>query len=114
MWTYAPPFLTAQVELDPAAVDKVFSKAGSVEALEAALEALAACPWNTAAIEEALRALPEQLGIGFGKVAQPIRVAVTGSSVSPPLFESLELLGRARSLTRIEAAVPIARQARGE
>ena len=114
VWTYAPPFLTPHVELDEAAVGKVFSKAGSVEALEASLEVLDACPWNTAAIEEALRGLPERLGIGFGKVAQPIRVAVTGSSVSPPLFESLELLGRARSLARIEAAIPVAREARGE
>ena len=113
VWTYAPPFLTPRVELDPAAVEKVFAKAGSVEALEGALQVLDACPWNTAAIEAALRGLPEQLGIGFGKVAQPIRVAVTGSSVSPPLFESLELLGRARSLDRIETAIPVAREARG-
>ncbi|MEX2551105.1 MAG: glutamate--tRNA ligase family protein [Nitriliruptoraceae bacterium] len=114
VWTYAPPFLSAQVELDQASVDKVFVKAGAVEALEAAHETLHHCPWNVAAIEEALRALPEELGIGFGKVAQPIRVAVTGSSVSPPLFESLELLGRARSLERIEAAIPVARAARGD
>ena len=114
VWAYAPAFLAPEVELDQASVDKVFTKAGSVEALEAAHAALQACPWNTAAIEEALRALSDELGIGFGKVAQPIRVAVTGSSVSPPLFESLELLGRARSLERIDAAIPVARAARGD
>jgi len=114
VWSYAPPFLTEQLELDQDSVDKVFTKAGSVEALEAAATALADCPWTTEAIEGALRALPEELGIGFGKVAQPIRVAVTGSSVSPPLFESLELLGRDRSLERIEAAVPVARAVRGD
>lgn len=114
VWTYAPAFLAPEVELDEAAVAKVFGKAGSVEALEAAHEVLGTTAWNTEAIEAALRALPEQLGIGFGKVAQPIRVAVTGSSVSPPLFESLALLGRTRSLERIEAAIPVARQARGE
>jgi glutamyl-tRNA synthetase len=57
---------------------------------------LADVDWTVEAIEQALRALPEELGIGFGKVAQPIRVAVTGSSVSPPLFESIELLDRER------------------
>ena len=111
VWEYAPPFLVAEVEIDPAAVTKVLAKAGAVQALEAAGEVLATTPWNTAAIEAALRALPERLGIGFGKVAQPVRVAVTGSAVSPPLFESLELLGRARSLARIEAALPVAREA---
>gem|GEM_PF-322720 len=114
VWLYAPPFLAPEVELDPVSVDKVFTKAGSVEALEAAEEVLSSCPWNTDAIEEALRALPERLGIGFGKVAQPIRVAVTGSAVSPPLFESLELLGRTRSLERIAAAIPVAKAARGD
>lgn len=114
VWAYAPPFLNDEVELDQASVDKVFTKAGSVESLEAARTALADCPWTVEAIEQALRALPEELGIGFGKVAQPIRVAVTGSSVSPPLFESLELLGRARSLERIEAAIPVARAVRDD
>ncbi len=114
VWTYAPAFLAPVLEFDEAAVAKVFGKAGSVEALQAAHEVLSTTAWNTEAIEAALRALPEQLGIGFGKVAQPIRVAVTGSSVSPPLFESLALLGRTRSLERIEAAVPVAREARGD
>ncbi|MFU8841783.1 MAG: glutamate--tRNA ligase [Nitriliruptoraceae bacterium] len=114
VWSYAPAFLAPEVELDEAAVAKVLTKAGAVEALEAALEVLTSAAWNTEAIEAALRALPERLGIGFGKVAQPIRVAVTGSSVSPPLFESLALLGRTRSLERIEAAIPVAKQARGE
>jgi glutamyl-tRNA synthetase len=74
---------------------------------------LADVAWTVDAIEAALRALPEELGIGFGKVAQPVRVAVTGSSVSPPLFESLELLGRERTLARLDAALPVARDARG-
>ncbi len=111
---YAPAFLTDEVELDPASVDKVFTKAGSHEAIEAAAAALAEVDWNLEAIEAALRALPDELGVGFGKVAQPVRVAATGSSVSPPLFESLELLGRERSIARLQAAAPIARAARGD
>ena len=109
---YAGPFLNESIELDPDSVAKVFAKAGSYEAIEAAHRVLTDVAWTTEAIEAALRALPEELGIGFGKVAQPIRVAVTGSSVSPPLFESLELLGREVSLARLAAAAPEARRVR--
>jgi glutamyl-tRNA synthetase len=108
---YAPAFLRDEVELEPESVEKVLTKAGAPEALEAALELLAEVDWELPAIEAALRSLPERLGIGFGKVAQPIRVAVTGSSVSPPLFESVELLGREVTLARLAAALPVARQA---
>ncbi|HSK25242.1 MAG TPA: glutamate--tRNA ligase family protein [Egicoccus sp.] len=111
---YAPAFLQETVEFDPDSVAKVFAKAGSVEAIEAARRVLPDVDWTVEAIEAAFRALPEELGIGFGKVAQPIRVAVTGSSVSPPLFESVELLGRERTLARLDAALPVARDARGE
>lgn len=111
---YAPAFLREEIELDPESIAKVFTKAGSHEAIEAAGRALAEIPWTLEAIEGALRALPEELGIGFGKVAQPIRVAVTGSSVSPPLFESIELLGRGATLARLSAALPVARDARGD
>jgi glutamyl-tRNA synthetase len=111
---YAPAFLRDEVVFDPDSIAKVFTKAGSYEAIEAAGRVLAEVDWELEAIEAALRGLPEELGIGFGKVAQPVRVAVTGSSVSPPLFESLELLGREVSLARLDAAVPVAREARGE
>ncbi len=111
---YAPAFLLDELAYDQQSVDAVLAKAGSVEAIEAAAQALAEVPWTLETIEGCLRALPEQLGIGFGKVAQPIRVAVTGSSVSPPLFESLELLGRERVLARLRTALPLAREARGE
>ncbi len=73
--------------------------------LSAALVVLeAAEPWTTAAIEEALKAaLVDDLGLKPRKAFGPVRVAATGSSVSPPLFESLELLGRDRSLNRLRA-----------
>ncbi len=109
---YAPAFFADEVELDPDSVAKVFRKAGAPEAIAAAREVLADLePWTTETIEQALRALPEQLDIGFGKVAQPVRVAVTGSSVSPPLFESVELLPRDTVLARLDAALPVAREA---
>ena len=61
--------------------------------------------WTTAAIDEALRAaLVDGLGIKPRNAFGPVRVAITGRRVSPPLFESLELLGRERSLARLDAA----------
>src|SRR2546425_117060 len=57
------------------------------------------------AMEHAFRALAEQRGLGLGKLAQPVRVAVTGTTVSPPLFQTIALLGKARTLWRIDAAL---------
>jgi glutamyl-tRNA synthetase len=74
--------------------------------LEAAREALAAADgFGAAALEEALAPLPERLGVGAGKLYQPIRVAITGTTVSPGIFESLASLGREESLARIDAAI---------
>ena len=90
-------FLFREVEPDPALLD------GHV--LEGAERALAGVePFTTEAIEEALRALSEQLGLKPREAFQPIRVAVTGSKISPGLFESIELLGRDVTLERIRRA----------
>jgi glutamyl/glutaminyl-tRNA synthetase len=68
-------------------------------------ETLAAVePFEAARIEEALRALAASLELKPGQAFQPIRVAVTGSKVSPGLFESIELLGREETLARLAAA----------
>jgi glutamyl-tRNA synthetase len=76
------------------------------ELLEAARQALAAVePWEAGAIEEALKGLCEQLGEKPRRVFAPVRLAVTGSKVSPGLYESLELLGRDVALDRIQAAL---------
>jgi glutamyl-tRNA synthetase len=61
-------------------------------------------PFTAEAIEPALRQLAELLGLKPRDAFQPIRIAVTGSRVSPGLFESLELLGKERSLERLSAA----------
>ncbi|MEZ0049235.1 glutamyl-tRNA synthetase [Mycobacterium sp. MAA66] len=78
----------------------------AVEVLDAALSALEGVgEWNTANIEAALKAsLLETLGLKPRKAFGPIRVAVTGATISPPLFESMELLGAGRSLARLRAA----------
>ncbi len=72
------------------------------QVLPAALEALQGVePFEAEAIEAALRGLAERLGLKPREAFQPIRLALTGSSVSPGLFESLELLGREESISRI-------------
>ena len=74
-----------------------------LDASIAALEGVG--EWSTAAIEEALKAaLIDGLGLKPRKAFAPVRVAATGRTVSPPLYESLELLGRERSLSRLRAA----------
>jgi glutamyl-tRNA synthetase len=76
--------------------------------LRAALESLEALSsWEAPAIEQALKdALVEGLGLKPRKAFAPIRVAITGRTVSPPLYESMELLGRAVSLDRVRRALP--------
>ena len=74
--------------------------------LESAREALADCDgFDAEAVEAALSPLPDRLGVGAGKLYQPIRVAITGSTVSPGIFESVAALGREETLERIDAAI---------
>jgi glutamyl-tRNA synthetase len=90
---------------DPKAWSKVM-KEGSDDLLEATAAALrAAEPFEPDPIEAALAPLLDRFEIKAGKLYQPIRVAITGSTVSPGIFESLAVLGRARSLERLEAAL---------
>ena len=78
---------------------------GAGPVLEQAGETLAELsPFEAESIEQALRALAERLGLKPRDAFQPIRIAVTGSKVSPGLFESIELLGRDETLRRLEAA----------
>ena len=65
-------------------------------------------PFTAAGIEEVLRGLAEELELKPRQAFGPIRAAVTGSRVSPGLFESLELLGREESLARLDAAIAVA------
>jgi glutamyl-tRNA synthetase len=74
--------------------------------LEPARRALSELPgWSAAQIDEALKAIAAKLEVGLGKVAQPIRVAVTGGTVSPGIGETLEIIGRDESLRRLDAAL---------
>jgi glutamyl-tRNA synthetase len=79
---------------------------GAPEALEAVREALAGCEgFDAEAVEAALGPLPERLGQKPGRVYQPVRVALTGTTVSPGIFESVAALGREESLRRIDTAI---------
>jgi glutamyl-tRNA synthetase len=62
-------------------------------------------PWSAASIHAALEAVCARLGVGLGKVAQPLRVAVSGGAVSPPIDATVALLGRDKTLARIERAL---------
>lgn len=66
--------------------------------------------WRHEDLEASMRALAEELGVKAGDLFMPIRVAVTGRAVSPPLFETMEVLGRERTLTRLSAALEQLRQ----
>ncbi|MCZ4274316.1 glutamate--tRNA ligase [Rhodococcoides yunnanense] len=95
----------ADFEIDPAAASKnLGADAGPV--LDATIEALTElAQWRTADLEEALKAaLVERMELKPRKAFAPVRVAVTGSHVSPPLYESMELLGREKTLARLRAA----------
>jgi glutamyl-tRNA synthetase len=113
----AAPYFREAIDYDPDAVAKGWKdRAGSAEILERTREALASVPeWTAIATEDALRALAERLGFGdkAGKVFQPLRIALTGLSASPGIFDVLLVLGRERSLSRIDAAVAWLRAAAG-
>jgi glutamyl-tRNA synthetase len=69
------------------------------------LAAIAGLPWEAAALEEKARELAEAKGLKLGAVAQPIRAALTGRTVSPPIFAMLEVLGKDESLARLKAVL---------
>jgi glutamyl-tRNA synthetase len=98
------------VEIDPAAAAKQLSGDDAVEVLDAATAALTGLSdWSAAALEEALKvALVDGLGRKPRQAFGPVRVAMSGRTVSPPLYESLELLGRERTLARLSAARTVA------
>ncbi len=101
-------------EYDSRAAGKVL-KPAALEPLQRAAASLAALEsWNAAAIHAAIEQLTVDLGVGMGKIGQPLRVAITGGSFSPPIDQTLELLGRRTSLARIERAIDYISSSIGE
>ncbi|WUD73007.1 glutamate--tRNA ligase [Streptomyces sp. NBC_00510] len=98
-------FLDTPVE-DEASWQKAMKDAAAASALlTTARENLAAADWNAEALKDAVLAAGETHGLKLGKAQAPVRVAVTGRTVGLPLFESLEVLGRERTLARVDAAL---------
>jgi glutamyl-tRNA synthetase len=96
-------FLFEDVEPDEKARKMLEGQGEYLVEVASRLEALP--EWSVKQIEAALRALQEERGLSPRKAFQPIRAAVTGTLVSPPLFESIALLGRERTLARLRGAV---------
>lgn len=93
------------IEIDDASWTKAFAPDGAREVFLDALAAYEACEWTTEVLKATLEAVGTAYGLKLGKAQAPVRVAVTGSGVGLPLFESLEALGRERTLARMRAGV---------
>jgi glutamyl-tRNA synthetase len=103
-----PPYFREELTYDEDAIAKLWMKepAATVQLLNETRDVLAALPnWVATEMETALRAIADARGVGAGKLFQPLRVALTGLAVSPGIFDVLELLGRDRSLRRVDEAV---------
>lgn len=101
-------------DYDPKAVSKHF-RGDAGRALSALLSALGAVdPWEASVLHETVVRTAEDVGMKLGKVAQPLRVALTGSAASPSIDQTLVLIGRARSLERIERALTLIRERQSE
>jgi glutamyl-tRNA synthetase len=97
--------LVEELKIDPASWEKVMGGDEAVAVLETAIAELESLDtWDHDHIESSLRTMLERLGLNARKGLQPLRVAVTGSTVSPPLFESMAILGRDVVLARLERA----------
>jgi len=107
----AIPYLAEHVSYDPEAVAKQWKdRAATVDLLSSVRNTLASVDtWEPPIMEEALRLQAERRGVGAGKLFQPLRVALTGLTVSAGIFDVLALLGRDRTLARIDDAVKFLR-----
>jgi glutamyl-tRNA synthetase len=95
-----------QIKYDDKAVKKVLLKDDGLAALITVRDKLVAMEQFTGqAIEDMLRCLAEEKQAGLGKVAQPLRVAICGTTISLPIFDSVEMLGKENTLARIDNAL---------
>jgi glutamyl-tRNA synthetase len=105
-WPLAQAFFDEPVD-DPAARARFLAPESGTEALTVARSALSelAEPWTAEAVESALREAVERTGMKAKQVFQPVRVALTGTTISPGIFETVALIGRAKALARIDSAL---------
>ena len=109
----AIPFLKDDVQYDPDAVAKLWKdREAAAQILAATREKLATAPdWSAPGLEGWLQDLPESLATTAGKIYQPLRVALVGLTASPGIFDVLQLLGRDRSMARVDAAIRYIKEA---
>jgi glutamyl-tRNA synthetase len=109
--TQAEPYFLQELRYDPKAVKKQWAKdpEATADRLQGLAVRIGEIPWEQERLEEVARGWAEELEIGAGKLFQPLRLALTGSSASPGIFDVLVLLGKERSLKRIDTAVNILR-----
>ncbi|MBF8278281.1 MAG: gltX [Candidatus Brocadiaceae bacterium] len=99
-------FFSSTIEYDTASVEKFLKKEGITNLLKEVLAAISQLEaFDTKHLEDSLRALTTKLGVGFSKLAQPLRVSITGRSVSAGIFETMELLGKEVSLQRLDYTI---------
>ncbi|HVE93114.1 MAG TPA: glutamate--tRNA ligase, partial [Actinomycetota bacterium] len=98
-------YLSARPPIDPNAWDQFMSGGQADATLEATATKLESLePWTVDAIKDAIQSLVADLGLHKRKGPQPIRIAISGTTVSLPLFESIYIIGRAESVARLRAA----------
>ena len=102
----AGPYFRREIPYDPDAVAKYWKDPSEArQILEAIRGALATAEWKPEVLESALRTLAEARGVAAGKIFQPLRVALTGLTVSPGIFEMLMIMGRELALHRLDSAI---------
>jgi glutamyl-tRNA synthetase len=107
----AIPYCTEEWEYEPAALARHLADGdATVDLLSAIRRRLENAAWEASTLEESLRALAAERGVGAGKLLQPLRVAVTGQSATPGMFEVLVLLGRQQVLNRLDRALGVVRK----
>jgi glutamyl-tRNA synthetase len=106
-WPLVGPLFDGPVD-DPKARQKFLAPEETRVVLGDVREALEAIdgPFTVEAVEEALKGVAERSGLKAGKVFQPLRVALTGTTVSPGIFETVAVLGREETLSRLDDALP--------
>ena len=95
------------LEWDDKAVAKHLKNANASVILDAARLLLAECEWQPASIHQIIEQLAAKLELGMGKIAQPLRVAMTGTQVSPSIEDTIYLTGRDEALRRVDAAIAL-------
>jgi glutamyl-tRNA synthetase len=107
----ARPYLREELEFEPKAVAKHWSKdpEATADQLQSLMDRIQGVPWEAGALEEQVRGFAEDREVGLGKVIHPLRLALTGLANSPGIFDVLLLLGKERSMDRVKGAISMLR-----